>query len=102
MTSNMVLQALNPIMANHEPELQGAEAAAEGNLPVAVIKHRSRGGGLVLQIFRKDAERLDEGGAIGHPEAVAVEIGEHPFVRIEGIAVRQFHAILQVAKLRAQ
>ena len=39
--------------------------------------------------------------AIGHEEAVAVEVGEHPLVRIEAVAIGQLEAVEEVAELGA-
>ena len=40
--------------------------------------------------------------AVGHEEAVAVEVGEHPLVRVEAVAVGQFQAVVEVAELGAE
>ena len=98
----MVLQAFHAIVADHEPQLQRAEAAAELNVPVAIVDHRARFRGLVAQVFRQNAQRLDERLAVGDPEAVAVEVGEHPLMRIEVVAVGEFDSVLQMAELRAE
>ena len=69
-------------------------------MPVAIVEHRSRFGSLISQIFRQDAERVDQSLAIGDIETVAVKVGEHPLVRVEGIAVGELQAILDVAEFR--
>ena len=100
--ANVVLQAFDAVVADHEPQLQRAEAAAELDVPVAVVDDRSRFGGLIAQVFGQDAERLNERFAVGDPEAVAIEVGEHPFVRIEVVAVGEFDSVLQMTKFRAE
>ena len=37
--------------------------------------------------------------AIGDVKAVAVEVGEHPFVGIEAVTVGEFHAVVKEAEL---
>jgi hypothetical protein len=46
-TPNVILQAFDAVVTDHEPEFQGAKSAAERNLPVAIIDHCSRFCGLV-------------------------------------------------------
>src|SRR5579872_2594148 len=98
----VILKALNPVMANDEPQFQRAKSPAERNLPIPIIENRSRLGGFVPQILRKDAESLDQSLAIRDIKAVAIEIGEHPLMRIERVAVRKFYSVVRVAELRAQ
>ena len=61
-------QALGAVVADDEPELEGAEAPAERHVPVAVVDDRARVGRLVAQVFGQDAERVDQRGAVGDPE----------------------------------
>ena len=102
MLANVMLQAFDAVVADHEPQLQRAEAASQLNVPVAVVDDCSRFGGLIPQVFRQDAQGLNQRLAVGDPEAVAVEVGEHPFMRIEVVAVGEFDAALQVAEFRAE
>jgi hypothetical protein len=44
-------QPLHAVVADHQPELERPEAAAERDLPVAVIDHRARLRRLVLQVL---------------------------------------------------
>ena len=99
---HVMLQTLHAVVADDEPQLERPEAPAKLNVPVAVVEDRARLGGLVLEVLRQDAQRAQEAGALGHPEAVAVEVGPHPLVRVEGVAVGQLQAVLQAAKLRAE
>ena len=71
-------------------------------MPVAVIENRAGFGLLVAQVFGQNAERLDQDLAIGYPEAVAIEIGEHPLVWIEAVAVGVIESVVDVAELRAE
>ena len=86
-------------MTNHS---FSAESPPQRDLPIAIVDHGPRLGGLVAQVFGQDAQRADQRGPVGHEEAVAVEIGEHPLVRIEAIAVGQFQAGEELAELGAQ
>src|ERR1019366_5179922 len=78
------------------------KAAAERNVPVAVVEDCARFGCLVAKIFREDTQRVNEGLAVGHIETVAIEVGEHPLVGVKGVAVGKFDSILDVAELRTQ
>jgi len=77
---NLMLQPFHAVVPDDEPELQRPEAPPQRNLPVAIVNHGPGFGGLVAQIFRQHAQSLDEHLAVGHIKAIAVEIGEHPFV----------------------
>src|SRR5882672_5791938 len=100
--ANVMLQALDTVVANHEPQLERPEPAAELNVPVAVVKNRAGFAGLVLQIFRKHAQSLDQRPAVGKKERAAIEVGEHPLVRIEAVAIGKFQTVLNPAKFFAQ
>ncbi len=102
MAPNVVTQACDAVVANDEPELQGPEAPSQGDLPVAIVDHGPGLGGLVAQVLRKHAERPDQGRPVRHVEAVTVEVGEHPLVWIEAVAVRQLDPRVKVAMLRAE
>ena len=80
--------------------LECPKASPERDLPVAIVDDRSSFSGFVAQIFRQHAQGLDERFAVGDVEAIAIEIREHPFMRIEAVAVRKLNAGLGVAKLR--
>ena len=51
----VMLQAFDAVMADHEPQLQRAETAAELNMPVAIVDDRARFRSLIAQVFRQDA-----------------------------------------------
>jgi hypothetical protein len=93
---------MDAVVPDHEPELERPEAAAERHVPVAVVEHRPRLGRLVLEELRQDAQRTDEHGPVGHEKGVAVEVGEHPLVRVEAVAVGRFEAVVDRAQLRAE
>src|SRR6185437_4417059 len=97
--ANMELQPFNSVMPQHEPQLERPKATAERYLPVTVVDDRARFSCLITQIFRQHAEGLDQSFSIGHVKAIAIEIGEHPLVRIEAVAVRGFDAIVKETKL---
>src|SRR5579863_9287574 len=82
-TADVVLQTFYSVVADHKPQLYRAETTAELDMPVAVVDDRARFCSLIAQVFGQDAERLNERFAVGDPEAAAVEVGEHPFMRIE-------------------
>ena len=84
------LQALNALLADHEPELQRPEAPAERNAPVAEILHRAVDGGLQeARIGRHDA---DEMLGVAHEIDRAVEGRAEPFMGIDDDAVRALDA----------
>ena len=47
MAANVVLQTLHAVMADHEPELERAEAATELDVPVSIVDYCSRFRGLI-------------------------------------------------------
>src|ERR1700757_1191800 len=102
MLANVVPQAIYSVVTNHKPQLERAEAPPEGDLPVAVIDDGTRFGGLVAQVLREDAESLDQGLAIGNVEAIAIEVGEHPLMWVEAVAVCKFETTMEVAKFGAE
>src|SRR5437879_31475 len=99
MLANVVLQAFNPVVADHEPELQRAEPPSQLYVPVAVVNHRSRLRGLIPQILRQNAQGLNQRLSIGYPEAAAIKVRAHPFMRVEIVAVGQVDAVLKMTKL---
>src|ERR1700735_5147629 len=102
MTANQELQSFHSIVLNDEPQFQGTKSAAQRDVPVAVIEDPSCFAGLIAQIFGCDAEAVSQSFTVSDVEAGAVEIREHPFVRVETIAIGEFEGVLKVTKLRAQ
>ena len=96
------LQPVHAEVPDHEPELECTEAAAEGHLPVAVVDHLAGVGGGVAQVFGQHAQRLHQRGAVADPEGVAVEVDEHPLVRVHAVAVGLLHAGVDCAEFRAE
>jgi hypothetical protein len=45
---------------------------------------------------------LNQVPAIGYEEAIAIEVGEHPFMRVERVAVGKLDAIVNEAKFRTK
>src|SRR5208282_5378235 len=90
------------IMTDHEPKFQGAKAAAERNLPVAIINHRTRLCGLITQILGQNAQGLNQRFAIGNIKAVAVKVSEHPLVRIESVTVGELNSVMSMPELGAE
>ena len=71
-------------------------------MPVPVIEDRARLRGLVLQVLGRDRERTDESVAVRDPETVAVEVREHPLVRVEAIAVGEIEPVVHSPELGAE
>src|SRR5271170_5762031 len=94
MLANVVLQAFNSVMPDYEPKLERSKTPAEWDMPVAIINHCAGFRRLITQIFRQHRERLNQVLAVRDIEDAAIAICEHPFMRIEVIAIREFHAIL--------
>jgi len=65
---------------------------------------RPRGGlgRLVAQVFRQDAQGLNQDFAIRHVKTIAVKIGKHPFVGIKTIAVSRLQPVVNPAIFRTQ
>src|SRR5204863_1420118 len=85
-----------------KPQFKRAETASQGNLPVAVVDHSTRFGGLIAQVFRQHRKCLNQVLAIGHIKTVTIEVREHPLMRIEAVAVGEFHAVMEEAELRTE
>src|SRR5258708_1558022 len=51
---NVVLQTLDAIMADHEPQLQRAEPPPELNVPISIVDYGARFRGLIAQVFRQN------------------------------------------------
>ena len=94
------LNAFDAEPPKHEPELH-ARNAGPTELPVAIVDHRARLRRLVPQVLGHDAQGVDQRPAVGHKEATAIEIREHPLVRIEAVAIGEFQAVVHGAELRA-
>ena len=91
----------SPYVAQHEPELERAEAAAQRDLPVAVVDDRARLRRSVAQVLRDHAQRADQRRAIPHVERGQVEVREQPLVRVEDVGVRVLQAGVDEAQLLA-
>src|SRR5260370_32659629 len=102
MPPDMELQSLYPVMPDHEPQLQRAEAPTQRNMPVTVVGHLAGSRGLRAQILRHYREAIDQRLAVGHIEATAVEVGEHPLVGVKDVAVSQLYSPVHGAELRTQ
>lgn len=84
---DVLLQAGDAVGAQHEPQLERAEATRQWNSPVPVVD-----GGVgvaVLQIKRIDDQCGRQADAITHPQRGAVEVRQQPFIgiRVEGVCV---------------
>ena len=97
----MVLQPLHAVVTQHEPQLERPETASQRHLPVPVVEHRAARRRLVQQVLGQDGQGVDQGSAVGYPEAGAIEVGEHPFVGIETVTVGVFDTVMQVMVFRA-
>src|SRR5450755_3538233 len=97
-----MLQALDAVVTNYKPQFKRAKTASELDVPVAIVNHRAGFRRLVAQVLRQNGERLDQVLSIGDVEYVAIEVGEHPFMRVEGVAVGKFDAIVDETEFRAQ
>ena len=84
-------QPLDAVAANHEPQLQRPEAAAERDSPVAVVDDTVVGGG--LEVLGHDPEGTHQRAGIAHEVRRAVEVGGQPLVRVEHEAVDGLDAV---------
>src|SRR5258708_629124 len=96
--ANVVLQAFDPVVPDHKPKLERTKTAPEWNLPVAIVNDSAGFRRLVAQVLRQDGKRLDQALPVGDIENIAIEVGEHPFMRVEAVAVGEFHAIVHEAE----
>ena len=94
-------EAFDAVVAEDEPEFEGAEAASERDLPIAVIDDLAGGAGLVAEVLGGDGEGGVEGGAVAGPEERAIEVGQQPLVRVEVEGVGAFDALDHGAELGA-
>src|SRR5712692_10443014 len=97
-----MLQPFHSIVADYEPQLERPESPTQGNLPVAIVDHRSGFGRLVAQIFRQHAQSLDEGFSVCDIKTIAVELGDPPLMRIKAAAVGKLQAGMDVTKFRTE
>lgn len=58
--ANVGFQAGDAVGAQDEPDLEGAEAATEGDLPVAVVGDEAGGGEVVTEVGGGDGEGVGE------------------------------------------
>ena len=93
------LQVLHAVQPQHEPQLQGPEAASQWNLPVAVVRHTAVL--VVPQVQGIDVEGVHQPRGIFQPHGRAVEVDQHPLVGIEVEGVSSFYALHQVSEFRA-
>lgn len=78
---DMFLEIFNAIQSQHEPQLESSEPTSQRDLPVAVV---GRGALLVvLQVQRVDIERVYNPARLFEPHCGAIEVNQHPFVRVE-------------------
>src|SRR4029453_7560341 len=97
-----MLQALDPVVPNHKPQLQCTEAPTKRDLPVTIVDDGTRFGCLVAEILRKHTERLNQVIAVRDVETIAIKIREHPLVRVEAVAVGIFDAGVDRPELRTE
>ena len=71
-------------------------------MPIAIVDYRTGFCSLIAQIFRQNAQGLNQRFAIGDVETVAIEVGEHPFVRIKSVTVCEFNSVMRIAKFGAK
>ncbi len=100
--ANVVLQPFDPVMPDHKPKLERTKTASELDVPVAIINNRAGFTCLIAQVLGQDRKRLDQVLPVGDVEAAAIEVGEHPFVRVEAVTVGELNAIVDEAKFRAE
>ena len=91
----MMLQSLDAVVAQNEPELQGAEPPAEAYLPVPVVDYRAGLGRLVAEVFRKNRKGFDQRRPVGEEEGREVQIGEQPLVGIHDVAVGELDPVVE-------
>src|SRR6202167_3681023 len=100
MAPNVKLQSLDAVVTYDEPQFQRAESSAQGHVPIAILEYCIRSRRLVSQVLRQDIESSRQRSAVGHKETTAIEIREHPFVRIEAVAVCELQAGLYLTEFR--
>lgn len=50
MAADVGFQSLNAVDAQHEPDLESAEAASQGHLPVTIVGHETRVGEMISKV----------------------------------------------------
>ena len=85
--ADVIAEGLGAEHPQRHPELEAAEPATEGNLPVAIVDHGASVACPVSEVVGLHGEGRDQGRPVGHPERVAVEVDEQPLVWIEAPAV---------------
>ena len=75
------LQAADALLAYQEPQLQGAETAAQGDPPVTVVSHLAVCAG--LQVTRVGGHDANQMLGVAHEVHRAIEGRAQPFVRVE-------------------
>ena len=91
------LQGRHALLADQEPQLQRAEAAAERDAPVAVVLHAAVGGR--LQVARVGGHHAHEVLGVAHEVDRAVERRAEPLVRVEHERVGALDALPHPAAL---
>src|SRR6476619_5976262 len=84
-------KTLDAVAAQHEPELERAKSASQLNSPIPEVHHL-----LVLrgaEILGSYAEGAEQGLAVADVVGAAVEVDQHPLVRVEHETIRQFQAV---------
>ena len=93
---NMLLHPLNPIAPHNKPDLQRPESPSQWNLPIPIIRDKSRIRVFVRVVRRTNRQRSRQIPAILDEQTRSVEIDKQPFVHIhvEGIEVGEEVAVL--------
>src|SRR4029450_13028814 len=99
---DVVPHALDAVVTDHEPELESAKPPAERDLPIAVVDDRAGFGRAISQVLREHAQCADERRPVRDPECVAIEVREHPLVRVEAVAVGELEPVMNPAELGAE
>src|SRR5262245_49921995 len=102
MTPHVVPQPLNPIVPDDKPQLQSTETPAQRDVPVSIVKHSTGISRAVTQILRHNTQCPNQCLSVSHIETIAIEIGEHPLMRVEAITVRELNSLLKVTILGAK
>src|SRR5918994_4152118 len=95
--SNERLQPGDPVTPYYEPELQRTEAPAELYSPIAKVDHLRIG--LGAQVFRRHLESSEERRGVSHEVGAAVEVYQHPLMRVHDETVGMLESVKQVPEL---
>src|SRR5262245_10420064 len=98
MISDHVAQVLQPVSAQHEPDLQRAETAAERHAPFRVVDDAVAA--MRLEEFRANGQRLNKTIGIAQEMSGTIEIDAEPFVRIEDDGIGILDAAPEMPELR--